>query len=159
MPFRCITQKSQLLYMVHIKSQMFHMRSVNESFHRIYVLARENGPMSKTLKAVGAQVRTLRKERKLSQEQLAERAHLHYSIIGSVERGQRNITLENLAKIAKGLGVPLRDLFPPEGKHAGSARELGTLLAIADQSTSELILAVAKLIQEKRSVKPPKPAS
>ena len=110
--------------------------------------------MSKTLRAVGAHIRSLRKARKLSQEQLAERADLHYTMIGAVERGERNITLENLAKIAKGLGVPIRDLFPKESHHTESAKELVALLAIADQSTSELILSVAKLIQEKRSVKP-----
>ena len=110
--------------------------------------------MSKTLKAVGSHIRSLRKARKLSQEQLAERADLHYSMVGSVERGERNITLENLAKIAKGLGVPLRDLFPAESQQAESAKELVALLAVADQSTSELILSVARLIQEKRSVKP-----
>ena len=110
--------------------------------------------MSKTLKAVGAHIRSLRKARKLSQEELAERAELHYTMIGAVERGERNITLENLAKIAKGLRLPLREIFPPESKHAESAKELVALLAIADQSTSELILSVAKLIQEKRNAKP-----
>lgn len=110
--------------------------------------------MSKMLKAVGAQIRSLRKARKLSQEQLAERADLHYTMIGSVERGERNITLENLSKIAKGLGVPMRELFPPDGKQAASAKELIALLAVVDQNTSELILSVAKLIQEKRSQNP-----
>ena len=109
--------------------------------------------MSKILKAVGAHIRFLRKARKLSQEQLAERADLHYTMIGSVERGERNVTLENLAKIATGLDVPLREVFPAAGKQARSAEELVALLAIADQSTSELILSVAKLIQEKRSPK------
>jgi len=110
--------------------------------------------MSKTLKAVGTQIRLLRKARKLSQEQLAERADLHYSMIGSVERGERNITIENLSKIAKGLNVPIRELFPAHSSQSESARELVALLAIADQTTSELILSVAKLIQEKGSVKP-----
>lgn len=109
--------------------------------------------MSRILKAVGAQIRLLRKARKLSQEQLAERADLHYTMIGSVERGERNITLENLAKIAKGLGVPIRELFPPQTKHDESAKELVALLATVDQSTSELILSVAKIIQERRSPK------
>ncbi|MBI4472922.1 MAG: helix-turn-helix transcriptional regulator [Acidobacteria bacterium] len=109
--------------------------------------------MSRTLRAVGAQIRSLRKARKLSQEQLAERSNLHYTMIGSVERGARNITLENLAKIAKGLGVPVRELFPVDNKSADSARELVALLAIADQSTSELILSIAKLITDLKSVK------
>ena len=109
--------------------------------------------MSKILRSVGAHIRTLRKSRKLSQEKLAERADLHYTMIGSVERGERNVTLENLAKIAKGLGVPLRELFPPDPKAADSAAELVAILATADQTTSELILSVAKLIQERRSPK------
>lgn len=109
--------------------------------------------MSKTLKAVGSHIRSLRKARGLSQEQLAERASLHYTLIGAVERGERNITLENLAKIAKGLRLPLREIFPPESGQEESAKELVALLAIADESTSELILSVAKLIQEKRVTK------
>ena len=108
--------------------------------------------MSRTLKAVGNQIRSLRKARRISQEKLAERANLHYTMIGSVERGERNVTLENLAKIAKGLGVPLRELFPPETK-SEDARELYALLATVDQSTSELILSLAKLIQEKTTPK------
>ena len=110
--------------------------------------------MSRTLKIVGNQIRSLRKARRLSQEKLAERSNLHYTMIGSVERGERNVTLENLAKIAKGLGVPMRELFPPETKHINeSAKELMALLATVDQSTSELILSLAKLVQEKRSPK------
>jgi transcriptional regulator with XRE-family HTH domain len=110
--------------------------------------------MSRTLKAVGAHIRTLRKARRLSQEELAERANLHYTLIGSVERGERNVTLENLAKIAKGLGLPLRELFPRENNYDEPTRELVALLSMVDQSTSELILSVAKLIQEKRNPKP-----
>jgi transcriptional regulator with XRE-family HTH domain len=109
--------------------------------------------MSRILKTVGAQIRSLRKARKLSQEQLAERADLHYTMIGAVERGERNITLENLAKIAKGLAVSPRDLFPRETKGKESINELIALLAIADQNTSELIISVAKLIQDKRAAK------
>jgi transcriptional regulator with XRE-family HTH domain len=110
--------------------------------------------VSKTLKVVGAHIRTLRKARKLSQEALAERANLHYTMIGAVERGERNITLENLAKIARGLGIPLRELFPVQTKRSESFKELTALLSITDQSTSELILSVARLIQEQRTSKP-----
>jgi len=109
--------------------------------------------VSKTLRTVGAHIRSLRKARKLSQEGLAERAGLHYTMIGAVERGERNVTLENLAKIAKGLGVPLRELFPLETKQSETLNELAALLAIADQSTSELIVSVARLIQERQTAK------
>lgn len=53
--------------------------------------------------AFGKAVRKLRLEKKLSQEKLAELANLHPNYISSVEKGDRNITLENIYKIAVGL--------------------------------------------------------
>jgi transcriptional regulator with XRE-family HTH domain len=53
----------------------------------------------------------LRKEQRLSQEQLGERAGLHTNYIGQVERGEKNVTIESLEKIAAGLNVSLEDLF------------------------------------------------
>ncbi|MBE9186479.1 helix-turn-helix transcriptional regulator [Microcoleus sp. LEGE 07076] len=58
----------------------------------------------------GKKVRYFRKLRNLSQDQLAELSELHRTYIGSVERGERNITLLNASKIAKALSVSLADL-------------------------------------------------
>ena len=55
--------------------------------------------------------RQLRDERGYSQEELAERAELHRNYVGGVERGERNVALENIVKLAKALSVPPRDLF------------------------------------------------
>ena len=60
----------------------------------------------------GQLVREKRLPLELSQEELAERANLHFTYIGSVERGERNISLENIAKLAKALGCSLKDLMP-----------------------------------------------
>ncbi|WP_152679707.1 helix-turn-helix domain-containing protein, partial [Paenibacillus sp. IHB B 3415] len=48
--------------------------------------------------SVGSRIRELRKAKGWTQEQLAEAASLHYSYIGGVERGDRNISLETLEK-------------------------------------------------------------
>jgi transcriptional regulator with XRE-family HTH domain len=54
---------------------------------------------------VGQHIRVLRHQRTLTQEQLAERCGLHWTYISSVERGQRNISLANIVKIARALQV------------------------------------------------------
>jgi transcriptional regulator with XRE-family HTH domain len=60
---------------------------------------------------VGARVRDLRKARGWTLEELAERAGKHYTYIGGLERGDRNVTLEVLQAVAGALEVPLKSLF------------------------------------------------
>jgi transcriptional regulator with XRE-family HTH domain len=63
------------------------------------------------LKLVGARIRALRKERGYSQESLGEKGGFHFSYIGQIERGEKNVSLVNLAKIAESLEVNLIQLF------------------------------------------------
>jgi len=57
------------------------------------------------LKTIGNSIRRHRKEAGLSQEELADSAGLHRTYVGGVERGERNISVLNLAKIASALKV------------------------------------------------------
>ena len=59
---------------------------------------------------VGFKIRTIRAELGLSQQELAALARLHRAYIGQVERGEKNIGLKNLDKIAKALNVDIKVL-------------------------------------------------
>lgn len=63
------------------------------------------------LLAFGQRVQELRKERNLSQEQLAELAGVHRTYIGMIERAEKNITLRNIEKIALALKIDIKSLF------------------------------------------------
>ena len=62
-------------------------------------------------KAFGVVVRVRRTELKLSQEELAHQAGLHRTYIGMIERGEKNITLENIDKISSALKLSVSELF------------------------------------------------
>lgn len=64
---------------------------------------RSKPPISAITGEFGRRVRLRREELELSQERLAERAGLHWTYIGQVERGQRNLSLHNIVRIAEGL--------------------------------------------------------
>ena len=65
----------------------------------------------------GARIRELRKRQGISQEALASLAGVHRTYVGMIERGEKNITLTNIAKLANALGVSIRDLLDLESKN------------------------------------------
>lgn len=67
--------------------------------------------MLSVLKSFGDKVRQERLKRQLSQEEFAELVGLHRTYIGMVERGEKNITLKNIEKIAKALEISLDELM------------------------------------------------
>jgi transcriptional regulator with XRE-family HTH domain len=62
-------------------------------------------PTSAATVEFGRRLRELREGQGLSQETLADRCGVHWTFLGQVERGQRSIRLDNVLKIAAGLGV------------------------------------------------------
>lgn len=62
-------------------------------------------------KKFGKKLKLLRKEQGYSQESFADKCELHRTYIGDIERGERNVSLDNLNRIANGLKIDLSELF------------------------------------------------
>ena len=77
-------------------------------------------PLSPATQALGERVRARREALGLSQEALAHQTRVHWTFLGQVERGRRNLSLHNLLKLAAGLGVDpaelVQGLRPPDDK-------------------------------------------
>lgn len=97
--------------------------------------------------AVGNRIRELRKAKGWTQEQLAEAATLHYSYIGGVERGDRNISLETLEKIIAAFDVPAVELFrfEDESEHR---KALDEHMALVSSKSAEEIAAITRVTRE-----------
>ncbi|MBN3802179.1 helix-turn-helix transcriptional regulator [Paraburkholderia sp. Ac-20336] len=63
-----------------------------------------------------ANMRRIRKAKELTQEKVAEAADLHPNYVSSVERGERNISICNIERIARALNVPMAALVAEDGQ-------------------------------------------
>lgn len=72
--------------------------------------------------AFGRAVIRLRKKKKISQEKLAQLAGINRTYMGDVERGERNLALQNMAKIAQALGVKLSQIIREMEREITSGR-------------------------------------
>lgn len=68
--------------------------------------------MTDIKKQLGQKIKDLRLRAGYSQEELAGKAGLHRTYMSDIERGERNVSVENIEKIAKALGVKSSDLLP-----------------------------------------------
>ena len=68
-------------------------------------------PPSAMLLALGQRIRELRTEQGYSQEAFADRCGVHRTFMGTIERGESNLSFSNIAKVAATLGITLSDLF------------------------------------------------
>lgn len=67
--------------------------------------------------ALGKNIRLLREKRGLTQSELAELAGLHRTYVGGIERGERNVSIDNLSRIASALDVAPHSLLNPDYTH------------------------------------------
>ena len=83
-------------------------------------------------KALGERLRSLRKDRGLSQQRLGQRSHLSGKFIGEVERGEKSISVDSLYHVCVALDVPLGDLtdMGPARRKRGSNPEVERLRAL-----------------------------
>lgn len=63
-------------------------------------------------KEFGNKLRTMREKQGLTQEELAEKAGLHFTYVGQTERGLRNLTIQSIYKFAKALKIKSSELMP-----------------------------------------------
>ena len=71
--------------------------------------------IKKVPKALGDTIQKQRKQRNFSQESFAYHCGLHRTYMGAVERGERNVSLRNIVKIANGLDLKVSELFDLAG--------------------------------------------
>ncbi|MDR0853496.1 MAG: helix-turn-helix domain-containing protein [Clostridiales Family XIII bacterium] len=72
-------------------------------------------------KIIGTRIRYYRKSAGLTQEQLAEKAGLHNTYIGQIERNEKNVTVRNIQKIADSLEISIEQLFSADASSKGAA--------------------------------------
>lgn len=94
-----------------------------------------------TMELIGQRLRTYRREAGLTQESLAEKAGLHPTYIGQIERGEKNLTVVTLEKLLNAMSVSFSDFFAfmASQKHA---------VTYADRCY-ELLLGCSPVDQEK----------
>ena len=78
-------------------------------------------PSKQLVEILAKNLRALRHADGMSQEDLAARCGLHRTYVGSVERGERNVTLSTLEALASVLGVSVTDLLSSESQNAKSS--------------------------------------
>lgn len=94
--------------------------------------------MSEITKILGKRIRNYRMAKKLSQEKLAELAGCHPTYIGQLERGEKNVTVESLERVALALEISLSVLFEKlGGKEAAGSIPLACYELLAEKTKEE----------------------
>ncbi|MEK5277966.1 MULTISPECIES: helix-turn-helix domain-containing protein [Paenibacillus] len=104
------------------------------------------------LETIGLRIREIRLEKQLTQEALGERIGASYSYVGRIERGQKNISLQTLEKIAQALEVSEADFFTysltGETKQSEKMKEIQEINVMLYKQDLQSILKVKPIIAE-----------
>ncbi|MFC0212865.1 helix-turn-helix domain-containing protein [Paenibacillus chartarius] len=108
--------------------------------------------MNSIRKLLGQRIRTLREQSGWTQEQLAERADLHPNYIGQIERGLKNVSLDNIHKLAVGLRINLSQLFNFDDQElpAASSRIVQMLQQCSNEDLDFLMQHIEHLLDWKQ---------
>jgi len=71
----------------------------------------QDNPFERERKVLGQSIKLLREKARLTQEELAEKAHINVSYLAKIENGYVNTTIRYLIKLSRGLQVKVKDLF------------------------------------------------
>lgn len=100
-------------------------------------MSRKRTEESELLLLIGETVKSIRRLKKLSQEQLAETADLHVTRVSDLECGKANLSIINLEKIAKALNVHISELLPTRDNTNKGLKEQLINIASAYEEFSE----------------------
>ena len=102
---------------------------------------------------IGDRIRQLRKEQGMSQEKLGDKSELHYTHIGSIERGEKNWSIDTLIKLSKGLNVEVVELFNFPTQQADIKKVKKSLIENIDKSSPETIKILSDFFKALQSYK------
>lgn len=96
---------------------------------------------------LGKRIRILRNANGWTQEMLAEKANMEYQYLGAIERGEKNLTVDFIEKIAKGLGLEAYQLFlfsteSPKTEDEAVEDKIEDILQLCDKETKKASLSV-----------------
>ena len=94
---------------------------------------------------IGTTIKTLREEKDLTQQQVAELIHMHRSNYSKVEKGERDLSLESVNKIAKYFGLTIDQLVNFNGNMPDE-------VTVEDKSLLEQVKLISQLEEEERSM-------
>ncbi|MDI3481778.1 MAG: hypothetical protein PWQ97_1433 [Tepidanaerobacteraceae bacterium] len=111
-------------------------------------------PTDEIFRDIGKKIRQIRQKQNLTQEELGEKANLHYSYIGQMERGDKIPSLKTLNKIAKALNVGLDYIlegplkYSPASEAEEAINEFVHILRTRPARQTEMLISICRNIIE-----------